>query len=80
MNAIPIKEQILLEVDKLTAQQQEQLLHFARQMQKSPLPPGTPGEVLLANAERFQYDLEALDEMRKIIEEERKKIDWDGWQ
>lgn len=80
MDTVSLKDQISQEVDRLTTWQQKQLLHLARQMQKSPLPPGTPGEVLLANAERFQYAPEALDEMRKVIEEEREKVDWDGWQ
>ena len=80
MNAIPIKEQILQEVDKLNPEQQEQLLRVARQLQASTLPPGTPGEVLLANAGRFQFAPEALGEMQRIIEEEREKIDWEGWQ
>lgn len=79
MNRIPIREQILEEVDKLNPQQQEQLLRVARQLQQS-TPPGTPGEVLLALAGRFRFAPDALDEMVSIIEEEREKIDWEGWQ
>ena len=78
MNPIPIKEQILQEVEKLNPQQQAQLLHVARQMQgQTPL--GTPGEVLLANVHRFNFAPEDLAEMVRIIEEERENIDWEGW-
>lgn len=79
MNPIPIKEQILQEVNKLTPAQQEQLLHLARQMQAETLPPGTPGEVMLADLERYQFAPEDLAEMQRVIEEEREKIDWEGW-
>ena len=78
MNPIPIKEQILQEVEKLNPKQQAQLLHVARQMQgQTPL--GTPGEVLLADLERYQFEPGELDEMLRVIEEETERIDWDGW-
>jgi hypothetical protein len=48
MNATPIKEQILQEVDKLGPAQQAQLLHIARHMQKPQTLQGTPGEIMLA--------------------------------
>lgn len=78
MNAIPIKEQILQEVDKLNPLQQERLLRLARQMQAE-TPIGTPGEVMLADLERYQYEPEELDEMLRVIQEETERIDWDGW-
>ena len=79
MNSIPIKEQILQEVEKLNPQQQKQLLQVARQMQQSTLPLGTPGEVLLADLERYHFEPGELDEMMRVIEEETERIDWDGW-
>lgn len=79
MNAIPIKEQIIQEVEKLNPEQQEQLLRLVRQMQMPTAPLGTPGEVLLADLDRYQYEPGELDEMLKVIEEETERIDWDGW-
>lgn len=78
MNVIPIKEQILQEVDKLNPLQQERLLRLARQMQAE-TPIGTPGEVMLADLERYQYEPEELDEMLRVIQEETETIDWDSW-
>lgn len=78
MNPIPIKEQLLQEVDRLDPQQQEQLLRMARQMQQQ-TPLGTPGEVLLADVERYHFEPGELDEMLRVIEEETERIDWDGW-
>ena len=79
MNPIPIKEQLLQEVDRLDPQQQEQLLRMARQMQQRATPLGTPGEVLLADVERYHFEPGELDEMLRVIEEETERIDWDGW-
>lgn len=80
MNQIPIREQILEEVDKLNLQQQEQLLRVARQLRQPATLVGTPGEVLLADLERYQFEPGELDEMLRAIEEETERIDWDGWQ
>lgn len=80
MNQIPIREQILEEVDKLNLQQQEQLLRVARQLRQPATLVDTPGEVLLADLERYQFEPGELDEMLRAIEEETERIDWDGWQ
>ena len=80
MNQIPIREQILQEVDKLNPQQQEQLLRVARQLRQPLVLAGTPGEVLLADLDQYQFEPGELDEMLKAIEEETERIDWDGWQ
>lgn len=79
MDSIPVKEQLLREVEKLNLQQQEQLLRVARQMQAAETPVGTPGEVLLADLQRYQYEPGDLDEMLRAIEEETERIDWDSW-
>ncbi|MBZ0284384.1 MAG: hypothetical protein K8L97_26835 [Anaerolineae bacterium] len=77
---LSIKQQIITELDKLTDKQQEQLLNVARQLQYSSLPPGTPGEVMLAYMDNFEFTPGAVDEMMRIIEEGCERIDWDGWQ
>jgi hypothetical protein len=79
MAANPILDQIVAEVEKMNPQQQEQLLRMARGMQQSPIPVGTPGEVMLADLEQYEFAPGALDEMLSIIEEGTKQIDWDGW-
>lgn len=82
MNHIPIKEQIFQEVEKLTLQQQEQLLRVVRLLRQPAMPAmplGTPGEALLADMDRYQFEPGELDEMLKVIEEETERIDWDGW-
>ncbi len=78
--AASVKEQIIHELDRLTPEQQEQLLDIARRLQKSGLPEGTPGGVLLAHMDQFQFAPGAVDAMMKIIEEGSERIDWDGWQ
>ncbi len=80
MNQAPIREQILEEVDKLNPQQQEQLLRVARQLQQPATLAGTPGEVMLADLDRYQFEPGELDEMLEAIGEEAERIDWDGWQ
>ena len=75
-----VKEQIIDELDRLTPSQQAHLLGVARQLQRTPLPPGTPGEVLIEHMDRFTFAPGALDEMMRAIEEDCERIDWDGWQ
>jgi hypothetical protein len=80
MSTVSLKSQIIHELDRLTAAQQEQLLDIARRLQQSPLPPGTPGDVLLAHINEFEFAPGAVDEMMRIIVEGCERIDWDGWQ
>lgn len=78
MATLSIKDQIVQEVDALASQQQEQLLQYAKRLNKTVL--GTPGEVLLTHIDIFQFEPSAVDEMMKAIDEECEKIDWEGWQ
>ncbi len=82
METNTIKQQIIDVLDDLTPHQQERLLAVANDLRRSKLPPGTPGEVLLAKREEFVDDIEAVRELMQIIEEEKanERIDWDGWQ
>jgi hypothetical protein len=75
-----VKDQIIDELDNLTIEQQEQLLSLARRLQRSKLPPDTPGSVLLAYKNQFDFAPGEIDEMMRVIEEECERIDWDGWQ
>jgi len=78
MATLSIKDQIVQEVDALASQQQEQLLQYAKRLNKTVL--GTSGEVLLTHIDIFQFEPSAVDEMMKAIDEECEKIDWEGWQ
>ena len=78
MAAVSLKAQILDELEYLTPEQQARVLRFTRQLRKS-LPPGIPGEVLIARAKAINFDFEDLREMAEAIEEGCERIDWDGW-
>ena len=71
---VSVKEQIIHELDNLTPEQQQQVLDLARELQGA-LPPGIPGEVLLARAREINFDPEDLKEIADAIEEgcERSK-------
>jgi hypothetical protein len=77
--ALPsLKEQIIAELDKLTPNQQQQMLEIVKSFQ-SELPPGIPGEVLVARAKELNFAPEDLKEMAEAIEEGWGQIDWEGW-
>lgn len=80
MSALSVREQLIHELDKLTPEQQEHLLDIARRIQQSKLPPGTPGDLLLARMESFNFAPGEVDTMMRAIEENCERIDWDGWQ
>lgn len=80
MSAASLKEQIMYELDRLTREQQEQLLDMARRLQGSVLPSGTSGNVLLAHMDGFDFAPGAVDEIMRAIDDNCEEIDWDGWQ
>jgi hypothetical protein len=75
---VSLRERILDQLDRLTTEQQEQVLDFAAHLPSS-LPPGTPGEVLLARMGTFEFEPGDLDEIAQAIEEGCEKIDWNEW-
>jgi hypothetical protein len=79
MVAVSLKEQLLSEFDQLSPEQQQQVVEFARGLKRSKLPPGTPGEVLIALAKELNFSSEDLAEMATAIEEGCENIDWEGW-
>ncbi len=79
METNTIKQQIIDVLDDLTPEQQAQLLTVANGLRRSKLPPGTPGEVLLAKREEFGFTSKDLDEMMQAIRE-GDEIDWAGWE
>jgi hypothetical protein len=77
--ALPsIKQTLLDEIDKLTAEQQARVLEFTRSLQQ-PLPPATSGEDLIALVQELAFDPADLAAMETAIAEGCGKIDWDEW-
>ncbi len=80
MTTPTIKEQVLSQLDHLSPEQQQQVLNFARGLQQeSALPPGTPGEVLLAHIDSFEFEPGDLEEMARSIEQGCERIDLNEW-
>ena len=73
-----LTQQILNQLDKLTPEQQQQVLDFAYSL-RTALPPGTPGDVLLKRMDSFEFGPGDLDEIAQAIEEGCERIDWDEW-
>jgi hypothetical protein len=71
-----VKEQILIDLDRLSPAQQERAAALVHGL-ISPLPKGVPGRDLL----RFvgTMDDESAREMIEAIEEGCERIDYDGW-
>jgi hypothetical protein len=79
MQAKPIRDQILIVLDKLSPQQQKQTLDFVKRLEGEARP-GIPGEILLQRARQLQFDPDDLKVMAAAIEEDCERIDWDGWE
>ena len=75
--AVSVKEQIVKQLDELTAEQQQVLLDYARRLQT--LPSGTPGKVLLEHMKDFDFEPGEVDDMMRAIEESCERIDLDEW-
>ena len=74
-----IRQQIIHQLDQLTPAQQQQLLDFAIHIQGS-LPPGIPGEDLIALARQIDFPADDLAEIMRAVNEDCERIDADGWQ
>ncbi len=77
MTTTSVKEQIVRQLDKLTSEQQEALLDYARRLQT--MPAGTPGSVLLEHMKDFVFEPGEVDEMMRAIEESCERINPDEW-
>lgn len=79
MAAVSLRDEILRQLEQLSAEQQQRVLDYARSLAQSELPPGTPGEVLLEHIGTFKFAPGALDEIAQAIEEDCERIDWGEW-
>jgi len=78
MAALPPREQLLQEFDKLPPDKQKRVIDFTRQL-SSTLSPGIPGEVLIERAREINFPPEDLMEIERAINEGCGRIDQDGW-
>ena len=77
--ALPsIRQSLLDEIDKLTVEQQAQVLEYTRSLQQS-LPPVTPGEGLTDLVEELNFDPPDLAATETAMAESSGRIDWDEW-
>jgi hypothetical protein len=82
MTVSSVRDQLLSEFDKLSPEHQQRVLEFTRRLHRNQLPPGTPGEVMIALAEELNFSKADLDEMVAAIEDPEsgcEKIDWNEW-
>ena len=73
-------EQLLIEqLHHLSESQQQMLLDYARTLSTDSLPPGTPGDDLIAQMGTFNFAPGELDRIAQVIEEDCEKVDWGEW-
>ncbi len=76
MAEISYKQEILEQLDRLNADQQRQVLEFARGLQR---PVGEPGWMFIERTRDIWIDPADLEVMKQVIEEECERIDPDEW-
>lgn len=79
MTSTSLRDQIIRELDRLTVDQQKQWLDNRASSAAYVFAPGTPGEMLLAHMDKFEFAAGAVDEMMRAIDEGCEGIDWSGW-
>jgi hypothetical protein len=79
MATIPIRDQIISQLDRLSPEQQRQLLDYSLSLQRR-RPPGISGDELIARAREINFSPEDLAEITQAIEEDCERIDWNEWQ
>lgn len=79
MTTMPIREQIISQLDRLSPEQQRQLLDHSLSLQQR-RPPGIPGDELIARAREINFSPEDLAEIIQAIDEDCERIDWNEWQ
>lgn len=74
-----LKEQIMDGVERLSLDQQAQVLELVDALRASSPLQGTAGSLLLAHLEKLQFQDGEVDSMMKAIEEDCERVDADGW-
>ena len=78
MTQSTVEQQLMDYLRRMSHDQQQRLLDYARQIQDIP-PSGIPGEVLVERARSIDWPPEDLAEMVAAIEEDCERVDPDGW-
>jgi hypothetical protein len=71
-----IREEIIQQLDRLSPEQQRQVLDFARGLAR---PRGESGREFIEKTRHIQISPEDLQAMQDAIEEECERIDWGEW-
>jgi hypothetical protein len=70
-------DEILQTAEKLTDEQQRDLLNYARALTQPLIKPS--GDLLIEHQKDFHFEPGELDLMLRVIEEDCERIDWDAW-
>ena len=76
MASVSLKEQIMSQLDRLTAEQQKLVLSYTKALTR---PRGISGKEFIERTRDIHIDPEDLRQMEQAIEEEFERIDLDEW-
>jgi len=76
MTNTTLTQQIIEQLNRLTPDQQQKILNYARGLGR---PRGTPGKEFIERTKDIHIDPEDLRLMEQAIEEEFERIDLDEW-
>lgn len=76
MATLSVTQQILTQLERLTPEQQQQVLDFAQGLAR---PVGESGDELIRSAQGLDFSPEDLAEMAQAIEEDCENINPDAW-
>jgi hypothetical protein len=76
---VSLREQIVQALDELSEEQQRRVLNYALSVRANTLPPGTPGEVLIAAAHELNFSPDDIADINEAIKD-FERIDLDEWQ
>lgn len=71
-----LEQQLIEQFRHMTAEQQQQLLDYARALTR---PRGLTGREMIELARAAAFLPEDLAEIEQAIEEDCERVDWDGW-
>lgn len=73
---IPVREQIISQLDRLAPDQQRQVLDFVNGLTR---PRGESGDDIIRAAQGLGFSSQDLAEMERAIEEDCEQVNPDGW-
>ena len=79
MSMDSIEQKLIETFQRLSIEQQKQVIEFAQGLSQEPLPPGAPGETLLARMGTFRFAPGELETIAQAIEEDCERVDPGEW-